>query len=436
MPNLNSELLLPCGVVIPNRIAKSAMTEGLADVNDHANQGHNNLYSTWAQGGSGLLISGNIMVDHRYLERPGNVVAEDKSGFSQLQSWARAATEAGNQFWGQISHPGRQCARISSGRPLSPSNVQLQMLGSFAKPRPMTVEDIQDAINRYVKTAVILKEAGFTGVQVHGAHGYLISQFLSPITNLRKDEWGGSLENRAQFLLKIVRSIRIAVGADFPISVKLNSADFQKGGFTLEESAAVARWLSEENIDLLEISGGTYEQIKLLGHTGEQSEIENPELDRNIRESTRKREAYFLDYAHRIQAVVEIPLMVTGGFRTRQSMEDAVSSGELDVVGLARPLCVDPAISNKLLNAEIDHAQQYEPKLWSGAFGPASKNKVLRMVNIFGDVAWYYHQILKIAANKPINPNLGLLNSFFSHFNREYKIGIKRKWKQRKRANA
>ena len=432
---LAKPLTLPCGAVIPNRICKSAMTEGVADSNDHATYKHINLYRTWSHGGAGLQISGNIMVDQRYLERPGNVVVQDKTGFEQLQNWAVAATEFGNHFWAQVSHPGRQCARISSGRPLSPSDVQLKMLATFAKPRAMTEYDIKDAIQRYVNTSLILKEAGFTGVQIHGAHGYLISQFLSPVTNQRTDEWGGSLENRARFLLTIVRKTREALGSDFPIGVKLNSADFQKGGFTLAESAQVAEWLSDERIDLLEISGGTYEQIKLLGHTGEASDIENPEVDKNIRESTKRREAYFLQYAKTIQDAIDIPLMVTGGFRSREGMQDALANGELDMIGVARPLCIDPDVPKKLISGEMDNAQKYSPKLWSGAFGPASKSKVFRMVNIFGDVAWYYHQILKLSESKPLNPNIGLLRGFFSHFSREYKIGLKRKWVQRKRAN-
>ena len=437
---LNTPLQLPCGATLSNRLGKSAMTEGLADLNDNATKGHVNLYRAWSLGGTGLHICGNIMIDRRYLERPGNVVVEDRSGFAQLQAWAKAGTEGGNHLWAQISHPGRQCARISSGKPLSPSDVQLKMLGTFAKPKPMTDSDIQDVISRYIETAVILKDAGFTGVQFHGAHGYLLSQFLSPVTNQRNDEWGGSLENRARLLLTIVRLARKTLGEDYPISVKLNSADFQKGGFTLQDSAQVAKWLSDEKIDLLEISGGTYEQIKLLGHTGEASDIENPEianseLDKNVRESTRQREAYFLDYAKIIQDSIEIPLMVTGGFRSRHTMQEAVATGELDVVGLARPLCVDTTVSSKLISGEIEHAQEFEPKLWSGAFGPASNSKVFRMVNIFGDVAWYYHQILTLAENKALNPNIGLLRSFFSHFSREYKIGIKRKWVQRKRIN-
>jgi len=217
---LATPLTLPCGAVIPNRICKSAMTEGIADVNDHATEKHVNLYRAWSHGGAGLHISGNVMVDYRYLERPGNVVVENREGFEQLQNWALAAKESGNHFWGQVSHPGRQCARISSGQPLSPSDVQLKMLATFAKPRAMTEADIQDAIERYLKTAVILKEAGFTGIQFHAAHGYLISQFLSPTTNKRNDKWGGSLENRARFLLTIVRKGREVLGADFPIGVK------------------------------------------------------------------------------------------------------------------------------------------------------------------------------------------------------------------------
>lgn len=428
---LDSELRLPCGAVLPNRIAKAAMTEGLADKHDHATTAHENLYRTWSRGGCGLLITGNVMIDHRYLERPGNVVVENHDGFDQLKRWAAAGTEGGNHLWVQISHPGRQCARISSGRPLSPSDVQLEILGNFAKPRPMTEDDIQSAICGYARTANIVKQAGFTGVQVHAAHGYLISQFLSPITNLRSDQWGGSLENRTRFLLKIVRAVRDTVGQRFPVSVKLNSADFQKGGFTLEESARVAQWLAQENIDLLEISGGTYEHTRLLGHSGDQTTAEDPD----IRESTRQREAYFLDYAKTIQGASKLPLMVTGGFRSRRTMVEALAANELNVIGLGRPLCVESSLPQQLINAEVDEAPTHEKdlKLGSGLLGPASRLSLFRAINVQGEAAWYYRQIIQLSRLQEPLLNIGVLRAFVTHMLRELRIGMRRRWARRGR---
>ena len=341
---LARELELPCGAVIPNRIGKSAMTEGLADRFDRATVRHERLYRRWSEGGAGLLITGNVMVDRRYLERPGNVVLEDREGFEQLRRWSAAGTSAGNHLWMQINHPGRQAAKMSALSPLAPSPVQLDLLGLFGKPRAMQEEDIQDVIRRFAFVAESARETGFTGVQIHGAHGYLLSQFLSPIINRREDQWGGPLENRARLLLAVVDAVREAVGPDFPVSVKLNSADFQKGGFTLEECTRVASWLGEAGLDLLEISGGTYEQLALLGHHGEESTYQAPK-----RESTKRREAYFLDYAVAIREATSIPLMVTGGFRSRALMEQAVGQGELEMIGMARPLCVDVDIPRRLI---------------------------------------------------------------------------------------
>ena len=432
--SLHSELRLPSGSIIKNRIAKAAMTEGLADVEDNATAGHVNLYRSWAQGGSGLLITGNVMVDRRYLERPGNVVIEDRRGLTQLQEWAAAGSEDNTHLWMQISHPGRQCSRIVSTQPLSPSDVQLHLMGNFAKPRSMTEAEIEQAIARYANTALIAKEAGFSGVQIHAAHGYLISQFLSPITNKRSDQWGGSLDNRARFLLAIIHAVREAVGEAFPVAVKLNSADFQKGGFDLHDSAQVATYLAQEGIDLLEISGGTYEQVRLLGHSGDQQQAEDP----NVRSSTRQREAYFLDYAKTIQQALnsagqKIPLMVTGGFRSRLTMVEALAQGELDMIGLARPLCADVDIPRLLISGEISYVPAYEEdlKLGNGWLGPASKNSLLRAINVQGEVAWFYQQMLQLAELRRGRKGQGVLSSFVRHLLREYCIAIRRKIYQR-----
>ncbi|MEM7586829.1 MAG: hypothetical protein AAF560_25795 [Acidobacteriota bacterium] len=213
---LGQSLTLPCGAILPNRLCKSAMTEGLSDVAGQANARHERLYRLWSKGGTGLLVTGNIMVDWRYLERPGNVVVEDAAGIDGLRRWAEAGTAAGNHLWVQLNHAGRQASVMSTTRPVAPSAVQLKLAGLFRRPRALEASEIEEIVARFARAAGIVKRAGFTGVQVHSAHGYLSSQFLSPRVNQRTDRWGGSLENRARFLLEVVRAVRAEVGPDFP----------------------------------------------------------------------------------------------------------------------------------------------------------------------------------------------------------------------------
>ena len=415
---LDSELLLPCGISIPNRIGKSAMTEGLADRCDNATKFHNVLYRTWAEGGLGLSISGNIMVDRRYLERAGNIVLEDESGLQELSNMAEAGKEQGGQFWAQISHPGRQCPRMVNSEPLAPSAVQLKMLGNFSRPKAMSEEDIEDAIARFANTAALCKKAGFSGVQVHCAHGYLVSQFLNPLINRRADNWGGSLENRARFARRVICAVREAVGPDYPVSAKLNSADFQKGGFTLDECIQVASWLAEDSLDLLEISGGNYEQLSLMGVA-----------PTDVRESTRKREAYFLEYADAIRSAAKIPIMITGGFRSRAVMEQAIESGEVDMVGLARPVCTQPNLPKLLMDQSVDEVDMHEARLvlGTGWLGNNSSLGIIKAINNLGAVGFYYWQIIKLSLGEPVEPNVGVFRSFLRHMIRDTKNNISRK---------
>ena len=424
-----SPLALPCGATLPNRIAKAAMTEGLADEDDRATERHVRLYRRWSEGGAGLLLTGNVMVDRRFLERPGNVVIDDNGGHDALRAWAAAGTAGGNHLWMQINHPGRQCTRASSRQPLSPSDVQLELAGLFGRPRPMTEADISDAIARYAAVAGVARETGFTGVQVHAAHGYLISQFLSPVTNLRDDQWGGSLENRARFLLETVAATRAAVGPDFPVGVKLNSADFQKGGFSLDDCVRVAGWLAEAGVDLLEISGGTYEQPRMFEREGMAATADRPQ-----RESTRRREAYFLEYAGAIQAQARIPLMVTGGFRSRAAMVEALQQGETDVIGLARPLCVTPELPRQLMAGEVDRAESWEAGLRFGPgrwLGPMSPIQLFKLFNVQGEAAWFYRQIIRLAEGREPEPGLSLRRALFTHYGTELAIVRRRRFKAR-----
>jgi len=421
---LGEQLRLPCGAVLPNRLAKGAMTEGVADGSLRATPRHERLYRTWSEGGAGLLLTGNVQVDRRVLERPGNVAIDvseprtvSREARERLARWARAGTVAGNHLWMQISHGGRQSPWYVTREPLAPSAVRLDLLGNYALPRALTEAEIVDLVGRFAQAARIARDAGFTGVQVHGAHGYLISSFLSPVTNRRTDAWGGSLANRARFLLEVVRAVRAAVGRDFPLAVKLNSDDFRKGGFTSADCLEVVRWLNEESLDLLEISGGTYEQPRLLGIEGRPGDAVP------VRPSTLVREAYFLDYASAIRKVARMPLMVTGGFRTRSGMEAALASGDCDVIGLGRPLCWQPDFPRRLLAREADEVPRIEDRLMlaqRGWLSPASPSIALRALNTIGVQAWFYCQIFRLADGEPLQPERGMLPALLEYLRDEF----------------
>ncbi len=415
MESLSEPLRLPCGAVLPNRLCKAAMTEGVADPLLRATPRHERLYRAWSEGGAGLLLSGNVQVDRRDLERPGNVSIDiseprtsDATARDRLAAWAKAGTVAGNHLWMQISHAGRQSPRYVTREPVAPSSVQLKLLGNYATPRALSEAQIEVLIHRFAQAAVIARDSGFTGVQVHGAHGYLISSFLAPVTNERTDAWGGSLENRARFLIETLRAVRRAVGRDFPVGLKLNSDDFRKGGFSHEECLQVVRWLNDEAVDLLEVSGGTYEQPRLLGVQGD-SESAVP-----MRASTRRREAYFLEYAAAIRQVAAMPMMVTGGFRTREGMQAALASGDCDVVGLGRPLCCEADFPRRLLAGEVDEVPRYEDRLRlseSGLFSPTSPLTLFKVLNTFGAQSWFYCQLFRMADGKEPDLGRGILST-------------------------
>ena len=406
---LSQQLRLPCGAVLNNRLAKAAMTEGMADPSGMPTPELINLYRIWSEGGAGLLLSGNIIVDGNHLERPGNVIIEREPSSDMrmaLTNWARAARSNGNHFWGQISFAGRQTQKAVNPHPKAPSAIKLGLPGGqFGMPVPLTVEEIQELVRRYRKCATVLQEVGFSGVQIHAAHGYLISQFLSPRSNVREDEYGGSLENRARFLLDIVRSVREHVGDSFPVAVKLNSADFQKGGFAFEDSVQVAKWLEQEGIDLIEISGGNYEQPKLIGMEGLEEEVA-PDVAR----STELREAYFVDFAKAMQEHVSVPLMVTGGFRQRSVMQMAIETGAADLIGLGRPLCVDTDSPAQLLSGIPElHRYENELSLFPSWLGFLTKVNALRGLAGFATQFWYYCQLMAIGDEGQPNRKLSVV---------------------------
>ena len=406
-----SPLRLPCGAELKNRLAKAAMTEGLGDSGNRATERHQRLYRRWAEGGAGLLLTGNVQVDRRYMERPGNVAIDgpqSNEAIAALRAFAQAGTLNGTHLWMQISHAGRQTAPLVNMHPVGPSDIAVRVPGvKFGQPRALTGPEIEDVIKRFAHTARIARDTGFTGVQMHSAHGYLLSEFLSPDVNTRTDEWGGSLENRARLLLGVVHAVRAAVGADFPVAVKLNSADFQRGGFSHEDALTVARWLNDAGVDLLEISGGTYEQPLMIGGSG-------AEPAETRRQSTIAREAYFLEYARDIRNVTDMPLMVTGGFRSVDGMNAALAENALDIVGLARPLCVEPGLVNKLLSGVMSETSAFEKtlRLGPGILGLHSPITLIKAINTWGQLGWFCLQLIRMGEGLDPDTRLGVFKAF------------------------
>lgn len=384
---LFTPLALPNGARIPNRLAKAAMEENMADKDHAPSDALMRLYAAWADGMAGLMLTGNVMVDHRAMTGPNGVVLEDDAHLDRFRQWARTARAGGGHIWMQINHPGRQMPAALGQATLAPSAVPMN-LGSLSRqfpvPREMTEADIEDVRQRFTRSAQLAETAGFDGVQIHAAHGYLLSQFLSPITNKRQDRWGGSIENRARLLLDIVRSVRGAVSPGFAVSVKLNSADFQRGGFSADDARLVVEMLNPLGVDLVELSGGSYEAPAMQGQA------------RDGR--TLAREAYFLDFARDIAAVARMPLMVTGGIRRRAVAEQVVDSG-IAMVGIATALSIDPSLPRRW-QAGKDVAPALRPIAW--------KNKTLGSL---ANMAVVKFQLGRLSKGRATNPHVSPLRA-------------------------
>lgn len=419
--HINAPLDFPSGQRIANRLAKAAMTEGLADEHGRPGESLIRLYDLWARSGCGILITGNVQVDRNHLERGGNVVI-DREPDAQMQSllarWAAAGKSQGAQMWMQISHAGRQTPRAINPHPKAPSAIKLAMPGNqFGNPVALTDEEIEVLIERFVVAARAAEAAGFDGAQVHAAHGYLISTFLSPKANRRTDRWGDDLAGRARFLMKTVKRIRASVSPGFGLSVKLNSADFQRGGFELEESEQVAAWLDGANVDLIEISGGTYEAPKMMNLGGEAS----PAMAEAQR-STRSREAYFAAFAPRIRKhIARARLMVTGGFRSAAAMNDALANDGIDIIGVGRPLCVEPDAVSNLLAGRQNALPRIEDhlRLGPGFLAPTSRFQLAKLLNAASTQAWYYEQLVRFGDGKDTDRSLGLLKALVKNRRRD-----------------
>ncbi|MEH6345691.1 MAG: NADH:flavin oxidoreductase/NADH oxidase family protein [Bermanella sp.] len=397
MAKLDSPFTLQNGVTLKNRLVKSAMSEQLGDKQHNPVPGLADLYGRWAQGGIGLSMTGNIMVDRSALGEPGNVVLDEKSDLSEFKKWAKAGTQNNTHLWPQLNHPGKQVPDFLSKKPVAPSAIGLEdgLAANFKLPKALSELEIREIINKFALSARLSKEAGFSGVQIHGAHGYLVNQFLSGRHNQRKDKWGGSLENRMRFVLEIYHAIRKQVGVDFPVGIKLNSADFMKGGFTEEESMQVVQALSKEGIDQIEISGGSYEKVVFIEG--------NDSAAKPVNASTQKREAYFLDYAQKVRKFSQVPLVVTGGFRSARAMEEALVEDATDFIGVGRSLTLDPDFPEKVMSDQ-DHSIHLPAR----TTGIKKLDKMMMM-----DVLWYQQQMVRMSKRQEPNPKMSEWGAIF-----------------------
>ncbi len=388
--SLSDKIVLKNGIEIKNRFFKSAMSEQLGGKNHNPTKNLSKLYQTWAEGGVGLSVTGNVMVDRNALGEPQNVVLDEKSDLELFKKWAEAGKVNNSHIWIQLNHPGKQTPKFLDSEPVAPSSVPLEkgLSKAFNTPRELTENEILAIIKRFTTSSKLAKEAGFTGVQIHSAHGYLLNQFLSPHHNRREDDWGGSFENRTRFVLEIYKAIRKAVGEEFPVGIKLNSSDFRDGGFTLDEAIQVAIKLEEEGIDLIEISGGTYENPNMMGSSGEE------------------KEGYFMEYALAIKNKITIPLVLTGGFRSGIAMESALNNGSTDMIGLARPLAIEPDFPDKILK-DREHRISL-PRLSTGI---SALDKMVML-----GLTWYELQLYKIGKGKKVNPKQSEWSSVFLTF--------------------
>lgn len=376
--HLFAPLPLPNGSTIPNRIAKAAMEENLAVAGQLPGDGIVRLYGAWADGGAGLLITGNVMIDGRAMTGPGGIVLQAGTPLQPFRDWAKAGRRGGAQLWMQLNHPGRQVLAAMGGNTWAPSAVALD-LGKhsklFGQPQAMSEAQIHEIIRRFADSAVLAEQAGFNGVQIHAAHGYLLSQFLSPLTNRRADQWGGSIDNRARLLVETIKAVRARVAPQFAVAVKLNSADFQRGGFDVADARRVVELLNQLPVDLLELSGGSYEAPAMQGRTADGR--------------TLAREAYFLEFARDIAAIASMPVMTTGGIRRPAVAQQVLDSG-VAMVGIGTALAQVPDLPARWRNGDNLSAPQPQVN-WN--------DKVLAAL---ATMAMVRRQLQRLGAGKPV----------------------------------
>lgn len=331
---LQSPLTLPCGAILKNRLVKSPMSDSLADGAGNPTEAQIRLYERWAEGGVALSLIGEVQVDPRYPEKPGNLVLNGQGDQALLRSLASRATADGGHLWPQLGHAGA-LSHLPISQPTGPSALDVKGLQC----RAMSLDEIQALPDMYARSALEAQAVGFSGVQIHAGHGFLFSQFLSPLFNKRNDEYGGSIESRCRIILEVIDAVRTAVGRSFPIGIRINSTDMLEGGLTQEDALEAIRLLDRTSIDLIGISGGTY-------FPGAKASSDSSGGG-----------PYFIDFARRAKRVTKVPLMVTGGFKKFSQAADAVGTGAADLVGIARGMVLNPQLANEWLIGDQDNPQ-------------------------------------------------------------------------------
>ncbi|MFV0301465.1 MAG: NADH oxidase [Paracoccus sp. (in: a-proteobacteria)] len=365
-------------VQVKNRLVKPAMSEQLGDrANNPRADRLAGLYRRWAAGGIGLLITGNIMVDRNALGEPSNIVLDRQSDLDAFASWVRGARLDGATIFAQLNHPGKQVPKFLHASPMAPSAIPIEgpLASGFNPPREMTAADIERVIGLFADAARLAKEAGFDGIQLHGAHGYLINQFLSPRHNRRQDEWG----EPTRFLMAVYHAVRDAVGPDYPVIAKLNSSDFEKGGFSSDDAISVMELLESAGIDAIEVSGGTYEAQAMTGEG-------------------QKKGGYFLDFARGAKSRLSVPVIVTGGFQNRTDILAALSDG-VDMVGIGRALVLDPDMPVKIIGGfDADFRNHMNPSRWD-------------YLNRITMLSWFETQMLRISRGQRPDPDMPVIRA-------------------------
>ena len=357
-PHLFEPLRLPCGVALKNRIAKSAMSDSLGDGTGHPTEEQIRLYERWASGGVAVSIIGEVQGSPNFAEKPGNLVLNDLTNLERFRELARKGGENGTLLWPQLGHAGA-LAYTPTSYPKGPSALDVPGLRCAA----LTVAEINELPSEFARTAELAKLAGFGGVQIHAAHGFLLSQFLSPLFNQRNDKYGGSISNRMRLLLETIEAVREAVGVEYPIAVKLNASDQLEGGLCEDSAIEVIAALDRTSVDLIDISGGTY-------FPGAKSASDGAGPG-----------PYFIEFAKRARKVTTKPLMLTGGFKTHAQATDAVASGAIDVVGIARAMVLEPLL----------------PDLWRANQVPEPEFPRFSTSPEGGITAWYTMRLTEVA---------------------------------------
>jgi len=387
---LQNNLELPCGVILKNRLAKSPMSDSLGDGEGNPTEIQIQLYEKWAKGEVALSFIGEVQGDPRFPEKPGNLVINETSDFNLFSKLAKRATIDGAHLWPQLGHAGA-LSHLPVSQPKGPSAISMEGLQSSE----MTISEIQALPDMYARTALLAKNNGFGGVHIHAGHGFLLSQFLSPLFNHRNDGYGGSIEARCRIIFEIINKVRFAVGPSFPIGIRINSTDQIEGGLTETESLEAIGLLNNTSIDLIDISGGTYFPG---AKSSSESSLDGP---------------YFLDFAKRAKKVTDIPLLVTGGFKKRHQAIEALMSGAADMIGLGRAMIINPDL----------------PKVWFDKAGGDPEFPRFESIIPGGITAWYTMRMTAIAEGREDEFSQDLVSAIHEYETRDSKKCIK--WRRK-----